>query len=183
MVAKGLHFPGVTLVGVVCADVSLHFPDFRAAERTFQLLSQVAGRAGRGDEPGRVVVQTYSPAHYSILAASQHDYTGFAQQELFFRQKAGYPPFASLARILVTATSEEEAVRAAHLVAAACQPLGPGVVGPAPAPLSRLKDRFRWHILLKGDEVAVNSAAREALQAVKGGATQIVADINPLSLL
>lgn len=183
MVAKGLHFPGVTLVGVVCADTSLHFPDFRAAERTFQLLTQVAGRAGRGEESGKVIVQTYAPEHYSLQSASTHDYEGFAHQELAFRKKANYPPFAHLARVLITTDNEEEASSICGKLALICRSPNIEVIGPAPAPLSRLKDRFRWHILLKGEEIEVNSAAKKVLQMNQISGSQVIVDINPMSLL
>jgi primosomal protein N' (replication factor Y) len=104
MIAKGLDLPLVTLVGVISADTSLHMPDFRASERTFQLLTQVAGRAGRGLLGGRAIIQTYAPDHYAIETASQHDYTAFVKQELAFRQAANYPPFTRLARLLVRDT-------------------------------------------------------------------------------
>lgn len=183
MVAKGLHFPGVTLVGVLCADVSLHLPDFRAAERTFQLLTQVAGRAGRGSESGRVLVQTYIPEHYSIQAAQAHDYDGFARQELFYRQKAGYPPFTSLLRVIVSALEEAEAAGLAKELARYCYCPGVKVVGPAPAPLSRLKDHYRWHILLKGEAELLAATARNALSQVHAGSVQVGVDVDPLSLL
>ena len=102
MVAKGLDFPNVTLVGVLSADLSLNLPDIRASERTFQLLTQVAGRAGRGDRPGRVIIQCYDPAHFAIQAAKEHDYRRFFRQEISFRRQMGYPPFAELVRILCT---------------------------------------------------------------------------------
>jgi primosomal protein N' (replication factor Y) len=183
MVAKGLDFPGVTLVGVISADTSLHFPDFRAAERTFQLLTQVAGRAGRGSELGRVVVQTYTPDHYGIVAAEQHDYEAFSAQEIGFRRRAQYPPFTSLVRLLVTSDQENDAADTARLLARTCTCSGVTVVGPAPAPLSRLKDRFRWHILLKGEKANVLAVARNALATVPDGSSHVVADVDPLSLL
>jgi primosomal protein N' (replication factor Y) len=182
MVAKGLHFPGVTLVGVVSADTSLHFPDFRAAERTFQLLTQVAGRAGRGEKDGRVVIQTYTPDHYAVITAKEQNYEAFYEVEREFRKRANYPPFGSLARLLLTADDEEELARIAGRVGLACQGTGAEVVGPAPAPLSRLKDRYRWHILLKGEQRAVLAAAKAGIAAA-GRSCRIIADVNPYSLL
>jgi primosomal protein N' (replication factor Y) len=183
MIAKGLHFPGVTLVGVMSADTSLHFPDFRAAERTFQLLTQVAGRAGRGSETGRVIIQTYSPEHYSIQAAQNHDYETFFRQELAYRRRVAYPPFTSLARILITSEDEEQAIREAMLLARSCTHDGVTVIGPAPAPLSRLKNRFRWHILLKGALSHILAAAQEAAEASRNAQSHIVIDVDPYSLL
>ncbi len=183
MIAKGLHFPGVTLVGVMSADTSLHFPDFRAAERTFQLLTQVAGRAGRGSEPGRVVIQTYSPEHYSIRAAQTHDYETFFAQELAYRRRVAYPPLTSLVRILITSEDEQDAIREAALISRVCASEGIEVIGPAPAPLSRLKNRFRWHILLKGAQPLVLEAARCAVKESRNAQSHIVVDVDPFSLL
>jgi primosomal protein N' (replication factor Y) (superfamily II helicase) len=122
MIAKGLDFPNVTLVGVINADTALHFPDFRAAERTFQLVTQVAGRTGRGDKGGRVLVQTFSPEHPAIIAALRHDYLGFAQHELPSREEYGYPPYVSLARLIFRGTSETqtEHFAAAHWETSRC---------------------------------------------------------------
>lgn len=183
MVAKGLHFPGVTLVGVVSADTSLHFPDFRAAERTFQLLTQVAGRAGRGERPGRVVVQTYTPEHYAIVAAQNQDYEAFYRAEIPFRQRALYPPFGSLARLLITGDREEDVGQTAGRLATACMGDDVSVIGPTPAPLSRLKDRFRWHILLKGEHTSVIGAAQRALTISGKSPCQVIVDVDPVSLL
>ncbi|MGE5619651.1 MAG: primosomal protein N' [Sphingomonadaceae bacterium] len=158
MVAKALDFPLVTLVGVVLADVTLHLPDFRAAERTFQLLAQVAGRAGRGSAEGRVIVQTYSPTHYSVVAASQHDYLGFYRQELAFRRQHSYPPFRRLARLIYAGSGEArarfEAIQMSKQLQAKVDELGIAdvdILGPAPAFHSRVRGRFRWQILLIGE--------------------------------
>jgi primosomal protein N' (replication factor Y) len=156
MIAKGLDLPGVTLVGVINADTTLHMPDFRAAERTFQLLTQVAGRAGRGDLAGEVKIQTYTPDHYSIIAAAAHDCQSFYRSELPVRHALGYPPFSHLARLLLTHTDEETLTKGALLakellgkiVAGRNDPID--VLGPAPAPLSRIKGQFRWQLVLKG---------------------------------
>jgi len=156
MVAKGLDLPGVTLVGVINADTTLHMPDFRAAERTFQLLTQVAGRAGRGDLPGEVLVQTYCPEHYSITAAAAHDCAGFYRSEAPVRRSLGYPPFAHLARLLFTHKDEEEVKKGAGTAKAVLEGVVSGcgdridILGPAPAPLAKIKDRFRWQLVLKG---------------------------------
>ncbi len=156
MIAKGLDLPLVTLVGVVSADTNLHLPDFRAAERTFQLMAQVAGRAGRGPAGGRVIVQTYTPEHYAIQRAAQHDYAGFARQELAFRRQMDYPPFTRLARLIVRHADPRRAQREAGHMAAALLPHLEAVgaderalVGPAPCFLSRLHDEYRWQIILR----------------------------------
>ena len=155
MVAKGLDFPGVTLVGVINADSTLHMPDFRAGERTFQLLAQVAGRTGRGNEPGEVLIQTYTPEHYAVQAAARHDYLGFFQQEIEMRKEMGYPPFAKMVRILVAGKDETNVQQATEKIRALLDGFAAGsnggkimIIGPAPAPLARLKDDFRWHVIL-----------------------------------
>ncbi len=156
MLAKGLDMPGVTVVGVVNADTALHLPDFRAGERTFQLLTQVAGRAGRGERPGRVIIQTYTPDHYAIDAASRYDYDGFVATELESRQRAGYPPFGRLVQLTLTHPNErwarDEALRMQRALAQrrAEQGADIDVIGPAPAYVPRIRGRWRWHIILRG---------------------------------
>ncbi|PWB42349.1 MAG: primosomal protein N' [Candidatus Methylomirabilota bacterium] len=155
MVGKGHDFPGITLVGILSADVSMQIPDFRAGERTFALLTQVAGRAGRGDRPGHVIVQTYNPEHYCILAARHHDYEALYRIERPLREKRGLPPFGSLILLLVASTHEGQAQARAEqltglLLGGASPPLA--VEGPAPAPIYRLQDRYRWQILAKGHD-------------------------------
>jgi primosomal protein N' (replication factor Y) len=158
MIAKGLDFPGVTLVGVVNADTGLNLPDFRASERTFQLLEQVAGRAGRGSDPGEVLVQTARPQHFALRAAAAHDYVGFAEQELEDRREPGYPPHRRLANLVISGRREGQVADTATELAewtrrliAAREIEGIDVVGPAPCPIDRLRDRWRWHFLLKSD--------------------------------
>jgi len=156
MVAKGLDLPLVTLVGVVTADTALHLPDFRAGERTFQLLTQVAGRAGRSILGGKVIVQTYSPNHYAIQAASGHDYEAFYRQELAFRREQGYPPYRRLVRLIRVGRSykrcQEDAERLYRVLENKIARLGlPGVdlIGPAPAFHARLRGNYRWHIIVR----------------------------------
>jgi primosomal protein N' (replication factor Y) len=158
MVAKGLDLPQVTLVGVVSADTALNLPDFRAGERTFQLLSQVAGRAGRGERPGRVIVQTYSPEHYAIQAVVKQDYEAFYNTEIAFRKELNEPPFSELVRLTfvhpVEAACKDEAERLKRQLEA--EIAGRGiidirVIGPAPAFMARLRGRFRWQITLRGN--------------------------------
>ncbi len=158
MIAKGLDFPGVTLVGVVNADTGLNLPDFRASERTFQLLEQVAGRAGRGSDPGEVLVQTARPQHFALRAAAAHDYVGFAEQELEDRREPGYPPHRRLANLVISGRREEQVADAATELADWTRRLiearaieGIDVIGPAPCPIDRLRERWRWHFLLKSD--------------------------------
>lgn len=157
MIAKGLDLPRVTLVGVVNADTALYLPDFRASERTFQLLTQVAGRAGRSARPGRALLQTYNPDHYAIQLAARHDYAGFAERELAFRRQTGYPPFRPLIRLLYTAASATAARDASDSLAALLNDrlrragiLDVEIFGPAPAFYAKLRGKFRYHLLLHG---------------------------------
>jgi primosomal protein N' (replication factor Y) len=156
MIAKGLDLPLVTLVGVISADVSLGLPDFSTGERTFQLLAQVAGRAGRGLLGGRVIVQTYQPEHYAIQAAAEHDYVSFYLDEVRFRTQHSYPPFRRLARLLLSDPIDQRAERKAEELAKALRThvrekelTATEVVGPAPAFFSRIDGRYRWHILVR----------------------------------
>ena len=197
MIAKGLDFPNVTLVGVVSADTALNLPDFRAAERTYQLISQVAGRSGRGDAPGTVVVQTYSPEHYSIVAAASHDYRAFYEAEIASRREAGYPPARQMARILLRGIDESATARYAGVIARACRELScvsdgtVEVLGPAPAPIPRIAGKYRWHLLLlSGNPKALREAAkagcaaREAGRGVGGaGGITVSLDIEPSAVL
>ena len=158
MVAKGLDLPLVTLVGVVSADTGLHLPDFRAAERTFQLLTQVSGRAGRGLLGGRVILQTYHPDHYAIQAASQHDYQQFYEAELGQRRRLTYPPYVRLARLLYRHTSNERARAAAEQLASELRPeleragLDQGLIGPVPCFYERLRGEYRWQLVLRAED-------------------------------
>ena len=187
MVAKGHDFPGVRLVGVIAADLGLHLPDFRAAERTFQLLTQVAGRAGRDGAPGRVVIQTFSPEHYALRPVREHDYESFYAEELSHRASLGFPPFGALANVMVSAEALDAAVAAAEALAEAAAEASPDCerLGPAPAPLPRLRGRHRQQLLLRGEPEAVRAAARAALAAaarLPEGATAAV-DLRPVNML
>jgi primosomal protein N' (replication factor Y) len=188
MVAKGFDFPGVTLVGVISADTALNLPDFRAGERTFQLLTQVAGRSGRGEKEGEVVVQTYQPEHYAVLAAAEQDYEAFYRQEIEMRRELGYPPFSQLANLVFTSESKLEAESRAAAVAqliTASDPAGEvAVLGPAPAPLERLRGRYRWHLLVRGPEGIVQPTLRAALAAApEWPQGSMVVDVDPVSLM
>ncbi len=187
MLAKGLDLPGVTLVGVINADTTLFIPDFRAAERTFQLLEQVSGRAGRGSVPGEVVLQTYNPDHYSIQAAARHAYEEFFAREITLRRKLAYPPFSSLARVLFRGRSEEKVREAADRFVRCLQEPGVETLGPAAAPVMRVKDAYRWHVILKaGSRTELVQALRQAQTAynakpVRGVAVSI--DIDPQAMM
>jgi primosomal protein N' (replication factor Y) len=188
MVAKGLNFPGVALVGVLQADIGLHFPDFRAAEKTFQLLAQVAGRAGREDSSGEVVIQTYVPQDGGILAAKDHDYEGFYQKEIIARETLGYPPFGKLMRILVQGELETAVQSAIAFVAKELKFAAKDVVvlGPSPAVFSRLKNNFRYCMLLKSKSVTALQGCADAIrrktsQTPKG--IRIIIDVDPVNML
>ncbi|OPY57198.1 MAG: Primosomal protein N' [Pelotomaculum sp. PtaU1.Bin035] len=194
MIAKGLDFPGVTLVGVINADTTLHMPDFRAAERTFQLLTQVAGRSGRGSLPGEALIQTYCPEHYSITAAAAHDCNKFYQNEMPVRRSLGYPPFGHLARLLLTHEDEETVKKGAALVKELLNNLLPGekksvsILGPAPAPLGKIKDRFRWQLVLKAyNRNLLRDIIKEGLSVLEKNHSSfkpaINVDINPQGML
>jgi primosomal protein N' (replication factor Y) len=190
MVAKGHDFHGVTLVGVASADAQLGFPDFRAAERTFQLLTQVAGRAGRGTLPGQVIVESYHPEHYAIQLAACQDYVSFFEKELHFRRLMRYPPFAALASVLVRGTKLEKAIQWSRQIEAFFEShkmTEIRVLGPAPAPLARLKGEHRFHFLLKSTgRAALNQILSRCLtfcaeQEIPDRA--ILIDVDPVNLL
>ena len=189
MIAKGHDIPNVTLVGVVSADIGLGMPDFRAAERTFQLLTQVAGRAGRGSVPGIVLVQTINPDHYAVRLAAAQDYQGFYEKELHFRRMMLYPPFSAMANVLVRAEKKEMAMRMSADLGLLLNPPPEKlrVIGPAEAPVPRLKNEYRYQFLIKS---ASRKALNEILQKIRGfalerkwGATSLVIDVDPLTLL
>jgi len=158
MIAKGLDLPRVTLVGVASADTALHLPDFRAAERTFQLLTQVAGRAGRSHRGGRVIVQTYNPDHYAVQAASHHDYDVFYNRELAYRRRLDYPPFSRLVALRYSHSdsrrSQAEATRLGRWLQAEIDHLDlpAELIGPAPCFFSRIQGRYRWQIVVRGPD-------------------------------
>ncbi len=189
MVTKGHDLPHVTLVGVINADAALSIPDFRAAERAFQLLVQVAGRAGRGDVPGRVLVQTYDPDHMAIRFAMAHDVGGFVERELSDRKELGYPPFSRLALVRVEAVEEEEARQACAALARAALAVGNArvdVLGPAPAPLARLRNRYRFRVMLRSAERSALRkvlAAVDAARATLGRKVRATIDVDPVQLL
>jgi primosomal protein N' (replication factor Y) len=188
MIAKGLDFPRVTLVGAVNADVGMHLPDFRASERTFQLLSQVAGRAGRSSLGGEVFIQTSMPDHYAIRAAVAHDFETFAERELSEREKPSYPPHVRMINAVISSPDQSLAVRAAEEAARWIRPALRGVelVGPAPAPIERLHGRWRWHFLLRGASPRALGAVAKQLAAelrLPAGDVRLALDRDPVALL
>ncbi|MEZ6141010.1 MAG: primosomal protein N' [Zavarzinella sp.] len=197
MIAKGLDFPNVTLVGVINADASLHMPDFRAGERTFQLLAQVAGRAGRGDRPGQVLIQTYTPEHPSIACAAHHDYLKFVAHEIAERQQHSYPPFQRLVRLIIRSKKEESARETAEQLAGAFEnairrmkerptpPAGVRILGPMEAPVYRLNDYFRFHFQLQSRSASVlHELLTEVTAVVRPTSTvEYQIDVDPYNML
>jgi primosomal protein N' (replication factor Y) len=194
MITKGHDVSGVTLVGALLADLSLNVPDFRAAERTFQLLSQVAGRCGRGHEPGTVIVQTYAPDHYTIQHLINHDYRGFFSAESEFRRALNYPPFSRLVHIRLEGADPSEIETKAKNLATALRAKLNGddrlraqsdVLGPAPSPIHKLRNRYRWQLLLKSPQIStLRTLAAEARFLVpKGPRVRLHIDVDPYSML
>jgi len=189
MIAKGLDYPEVDLVGVISADTTLQMPDFRAAERTFQMLEQVGGRAGRGERAGLVVVQTYWPGHPAIVAAAARDAEGFFRSESRLRAELRYPPAGRLARVVVSGPEPARVQEAAESLGAALTAAAAGrdvsVLGPSPAPLARIKGRARWHVLLKGASAApLPEIIAGALAAVPArGDVSFAPDVDPLDMM
>ena len=184
MVAKGLDLPNVTLVGVVLADVGIYRPDFRAGERAFGLLCQVAGRAGRGPDPGRVVIQTYNPDHYAVAAAARQDYAALFQTEIATRQRQGNPPFNRMIRLLYRdanpTTCQRQAITAARLLRERIRSQGladAAVIGPAPGIPPRVRGRYRWHVLLRGRNL------HRLLDGVDLPIREVTIDVDPVELL
>jgi primosomal protein N' (replication factor Y) len=190
MIAKGHDVHGVTLVGVVGADYALGFPDFRAAERTFQLLTQVAGRAGRGETPGKVVLQTWHPDHYAILFAQRHDYEGFYEKEIRYRKWMHYPPFSALANLLVRSDKLELTLKWTGQIGRWLETTrneGVRVLGPSVAPIMRLKRDYRYHFIVKAEgREKLNGTLRKLLAFTaeqKIPRTNLIVDVDALSLL
>ncbi len=194
MIAKGLDFPNVTLVGVIDADVGINLPDFRASERCFQLLSQVAGRAGRGPKGGEVFIQTRSPRHHAVQCAVTHDYHRFVAEELSGRKKPPYPPNVRIANVVLSGTEEEATARLAthtaawlHKLLAARAAPGVTVIGPAPCPVERVKNRWRWHVLIKAERSQdLGRVARylvERFDVPKQFGLRMTLDRDPVALL
>ncbi|MFI5353154.1 MAG: primosomal protein N' [Candidatus Binatales bacterium] len=193
MITKGFDLPGVTLVGVVLADLALNMPDFRSAERTFQLLTQVAGRAGRGDRPGKVLIQTYAPHHYSIRAARDQDYARFIRRELELRRELMYPPYSRMALVKIEGPQPGQPGEIAAKVARALARASKDdptmrVLGPAPAPIERIKRRFRWQVMVKSQSLAAMRAALTAMRAevtplADRNEVRLMIDVDPINML
>jgi primosomal protein N' (replication factor Y) len=197
MVAKGHDFPYITLVGIICADLSLNVPDFRAGEQTFQILAQVAGRAGRGETPGKVILQTYNPDHFSILSAKNQDYQAFYDEEIKCRQSVGFPPFTRLIQLKITGVNPQKVSLHAQTVGEACYHVQSAddslsrhiaILGPAEAPITRIDKRYRWQILLKGTDFRIlHDFIRRVLGANKplftNKAVKVVIDVDPVFMI
>ena len=197
MVAKGHDFPNITLVGIICADLSLNFPDFRAGERTFQLLAQVAGRAGRGVVPGRVLLQTYNPDHFSILSATEQDFKPFYKTEIGFRKGLNYPPFSRVVQIKISGKNKEKTRQHAETVGDLCHTLKQKnrslsksleILGPIEAPLFKIAKKYRWQILLKGLEVRslhrfLHNLWFENRATIDRRDVKVVLDVDPIFMM
>jgi primosomal protein N' (replication factor Y) len=192
MVAKGLDFPGVTLVGVISADTGIHLPDFRASERTFQLLTQVSGRAGRGNLPGEVVVQTYMPDGEAVVCAQTHDFLEFAQREMDTRKVLRYPPFGRMILLLFKGYNEHEVAQTAGICAGALRAETPPdveIMGPVQAPLSRIQKTYRWQVVARSESHShLNAVARKVRQQFtpnknRGRGITVSIDVDPISML
>lgn len=197
MIAKGHDFPGITLVGVICADQSLNFPDFRACERTFQLLAQVAGRAGRGDQPGKVIMQTYNPDHFSISAAEQQDFYSFYEKEIAFRESLGYPPYSRMVQIRLSGKDRRAVQELAEstgmfiherIMESRTDFEHLEILGPIEAPIPKLADRYRWQILLKSVrqrplQKMAGMIVNASFSNLKKDGVRITLDIDPYYLM
>jgi len=197
MVAKGHDFPNITLVGIICADLSLSFPDFRAGELTFQVLAQVAGRAGRGDRPGRVILQTYSPDHFSITAATDHDFMKFYNQEIAFRKAFKYPPFARMIQLKISGRDREKTRQQALAIGKMCDRIKKessdyrqwiDMLGPIEAPIARMANRFRWQLLIKSEGAEllhrfVRTLIFENGLHLSGNPVKVSIDVDPFFMM
>ncbi|HEX2781858.1 MAG TPA: helicase-related protein, partial [Gemmatimonadaceae bacterium] len=193
MIAKGLDFPNVTLVGVIDADVGINLPDFRASERCFQLLSQVAGRAGRGPKGGEVLIQTRAPSHHAVRCAVTHDYHAFVKEELAGRKEPAYPPNVRVTNMIFSGITERAT---ADLADAAIEwfrgvleehPVRVSILGPAPCPVERIKNRWRWHLVLKsghpGDMTRITRYFAEHFAVPNSAQLRVAIDRDPVALL
>jgi primosomal protein N' (replication factor Y) len=188
MIAKGLDFPNVTLVGIINADIGLHSPDFRAGERTFQLLTQVAGRAGRGETEGEVIVQTFSPGSPSLQHARHHDFAGFYEQEIAFREAFRHPPFSRMLLVRIRCASRERAAASAERVSSWLKKKAPSSVEvseAAPAPLEKSHGRYRYHVMMKGSSGAHLGSLGRRLSSDLALPEDVVMtlDVDPCSMM
>jgi primosomal protein N' (replication factor Y) len=197
MVAKGHDFPAITLVGIICADLSLSFPDFRAGERTFQLLAQVAGRAGRGERPGQVILQTYNPENFNIRAARDQDFEAFYEKEIGFRKDLCYPPLARMIQLRISGRNPQLTRQSAERVGECCRLLKVAdaesfsaleILGPAEAVLARIAGHFRWQVLLKSPNGGalhrfMDRLIAERPQVFAGRSVRVLIDVDPFFLM
>ena len=192
MITKGHDYPGVLLVGVVMADASLNIPDFRASECTFQHLTQVAGRGGRGDDPGRVIIQTLNPEHYAIRLARNHDYLTFYEEEIALRRTLGYPPYSRMVKLNISSTKRERVEEGAKIIGEMAKTISGAlagrekvdVMGPAEAPIAKLKGRYRWQLLLKGKNVgSLHRVVKDILAQNREKGLEIRVDVDPLNFM
>jgi primosomal protein N' (replication factor Y) len=173
-------------VGVIAADTSLNMPDFRAAEKTFQLITQVAGRGGRGDAPGKVIIQTFNPRHYALKHAQNHDYQAFYEEEIDFRKALQYPPFSRIINLRLSSIKKDALVEEAHILGKLAKKISARngnvaeIIGPAESPLPKIRGRFRWQMLIKGTDInALHQIAREIIQKHKNSQVRITTDVDP----
>ncbi len=199
MISKGLDFPNVTLVGIIAADISLNLPDYKSSERTFQLITQVGGRAGRGDYEGRAILQTYESNHYSIMTAQKHDYVGFYDTEILLRKEFNYPPFSNIISITIVGMNEKEVTKESKkLVSSLWIKLrekdvsfeNNNILGPNPAPIVKIKSNYRWQVIIKCKDYEINDIKGiiEEICIIDKSKTnhydtRFVIDINPISIL
>ncbi|MEA3471288.1 MAG: primosomal protein N', partial [Thermodesulfobacteriota bacterium] len=188
MIAKGHDFPNVTLVGVVSADTSLNIPDFGASERTFQIITQVSGRGGRGDFPGRVIIQTLNPEQYAITYARDHNYLGFYNEEILTRRELSYPPFSRMVKFRISSTKEDSVKECAELLGDIARKITQNhnidVMGPAEAPIAKIKGRYRWHMLLRGKDVKrLHALSGKILERLGKSGADIRLDVDPLNFM
>ncbi|MGD0168852.1 MAG: primosomal protein N', partial [Smithella sp.] len=186
MITKGHDFPFITLVGVISADTSLNMPDFRAAERTFQLITQVAGRGGRGNTPGEVIIQTFNPDHYALKHAQNHDYKAFYEEEIDFRKALQYPPFGRIINLRLSSIKKDALIEEARLLGKSAKKLSAlrgnvaEIIGPAESPLAKIRGRYRFQMLIKGKDInALHQIARELINKHRNSQVRITADVDP----
>ena len=197
MVAKGHDFPNITMVGIICADLSLNFPDFRASEQTFQILAQVSGRAGRGDRPGRVILQTYNPEHFSIVCAKHQDFKSFYKKEIEFRKVLAYPPFSRMIQIVVSSKDLPSGKKQLSALGSLCQAILASdpklkndvtVMGPVEAPFSKIASYHRWQLLLKAKEAkSLHAVAHQLLfknpDVLNNPGVKTTVDVDPVFMM
>jgi primosomal protein N' (replication factor Y) len=188
IISKGFHFPDVTLVGIITADTILNFPDFRAGEKTFQLISQTAGRAGRDKKEGEVLIQTYNPEHYSILSVISHNYEEFYNKEIKNRQMLNYPPFSRIINIIISGMDVDKVYKKAKQLYDILINKNNNleIYGPIEAPIFKIKSRYRYQIFIKGNRKEINKIKKDIVENVnkqKNSSVRIVIDVDPMNLM